>query len=430
MGLYQPQKSGYMYTIKSIFLVITMLALPVATLAQDNSCSRFLPEVGSGSSVKPDGGWCYYVKTVVERGEQPDAFSNCMCTEEKSKLAKNQSNQEINSNTDSTFDSKRGSYEDEFSEADGFNSANNLLESSTVGDDPYLSSQRQQIEASRRQMADFRRQMEEQNIRKEQLSEAAGATMKEWSQGNFIEGSESLATEFARQGNAGAAYGTVALGVIAEISSMFKKDREEERRQEQAVAEQRRQEELYRQRQEQLERELLRMQIEQRHLILDTFSNNTSIPLASSKVGTDRIFYFVYGIDQSTIDQRSTVVYVSNVFEIAKYNDGTWPYQSQINEELNLLIPFTPILNGYYTSLEEAELMRNEFVISFNNNEGVAVKEFEYNGKPASRTRSATLGNPLGVSIDGLRDTSSSDSNGNNGLGISIPAKKKKSNNQ
>lgn len=498
---YNSHKAGTSMNIKKIiYLILAMLVLPLATVAQDNSCSQYLTSDGSGtddgfgSNAMPDGGWCNYVEGVADRGEQADAYANCKCAKEKSMQAELEEKRarekaereevlrdlEQRANTEQdprkqyqllrelkrkygndvekrdVIDARLKILDEEIralikeensgqkknervlvSMDENLNSENSPAIGSgssqamvATSEDPELMAQRQRLEASRRQMADFRRTIEEQNRKKAQLNTAASATMDEWAQGNFIEGSESLATEFARQGNAGAAYGTVALGVIAEIGSMIKKDKEEEKRREQAAAQRRRQEELYLRRQQQLEREALRMLIEQRHLILDTFSNSTPIPLASSKVGTDRIYYFVYSFNRSTIDQRHTEIYVSNVFEIAQYNDGTWPYQSRINEEIQPLIPYSPTLNGYYTSREEADMMRNEFVVSFENNEGVAIKEFEYEGKPASNTTSSGLDNPLGVSLDNLQDTTVTVPTEKNGLGISITPKKKKSNNQ
>lgn len=418
-----------MNTKQTLYLVMVLLFSPFTVAGQDNSCSRFLSEDGSGSSVEPDGGWCYYVEVLVERGEKPDAYANCKCAEEKSNIAEKEETNEIGSAETPSDLVNEVNTEKDYSRLDGNDNSNTSRGISIGSDDPEFSAQRGRIEASRQQMAEFRRRIEEQNRKQAQLNTAANATMEEWAQGNFIEGSESLATEFARQGNAGAAYGTVALGVIAEIGSMIKKDREEEKRREQAAAQLSRQEELYKQRQEQLAREALQLQIDQRHLILDTFSNNAPIPLASTKVGTDRIYYFVYSIDRSTIDNRNTDVYVSNVFEIAQYSDGTWPYQIRINEELQPLIPYSPTLAGYYTSREEADIMRNEFVVSFEKNEGVTVKKIEYEGKPASNSTTTGLGNPLGVSLEDMKDTTVTAPADKNGLGIIISPKKKKSNN-
>jgi hypothetical protein len=86
-----------------------------------------------------------------------------------------------------------------------------------------------------------------------------------------------------------------------------------------------------------------------------------SIPLSSHNVASDKIYYFFYAYDKSTLQSDNPVVYLSNVFEIGKYSDGTWPFKSAIISEIQALTPQTAIMHGYYTLQREAEQMHQTF---------------------------------------------------------------------
>lgn len=107
------------------------------------------------------------------------------------------------------------------------------------------------------------------------------------------------------------------------------------------------------------------------------------IPLSSSPEKATKIYYFIYAYDSVSLVKENTVIYVSNVFEIGKYPDGTWPYRSTIHEEVKALSPYREVVHGYYYTADDAEKMRHSFRELFSSNGGVVLKEIHYKGKPS-----------------------------------------------
>ncbi|NDV17246.1 hypothetical protein GO009_14570 [Muricauda sp. TY007] len=268
----------------------------------------------------------------------------------------------------------------------------------------------------RRQIASMRQRLAEQQRQSQNLQNAADQTMDQWAQQiqnggtNYIDGVQPLAEEFARQGNVEGAVGAVVVGTAASIIADLSQRKKQREAEERAEAErqrrlklQREREQRYREEQERLRREAFKMIVDQRKNILHAFSESLPLPLSSSNLQTNQIYYFFYATDSSTMDKKNTTVYVSNVFEIAQYNNGTWPYQRRVDKEIAALAPHAPTMQGYYLTLDDAKTMRSEFVNSFKSIEGVSIKEVEYEGKPKSEIKSNNNSNPLGVPLGTLK---------------------------
>lgn len=135
---------------------------------------------------------------------------------------------------------------------------------------------------------------------------------------------------------------------------------------------------------ERLRQEEIKLKIAMRHSILAEFPAK-EIPL-SSKEKARQIYYFLYAYDNSINNQFGAVVYVSNVFEIGKYNDGTWPYTSTIQNEIQQLTPFDEKIHGYYYTENEAEQLKNMLVKMLREYD-VTIRDFSYKGKPLSIDR-------------------------------------------
>ncbi|UOK41126.1 MULTISPECIES: hypothetical protein [Flavobacterium] len=120
------------------------------------------------------------------------------------------------------------------------------------------------------------------------------------------------------------------------------------------------------------------------------------IPLASIEKATS-IYYFVYAYDNLANDNPT--VYVSNVFEIGKYKDGTRAYTATVKNEIANLTGLTEVLHGYYYSQQQAQQVHNNLISELQNN-GVAVKNIYYKGKPsASTTGNTSNGSKYGTVI-------------------------------
>lgn len=295
------------------------------------------------------------------------------------------------------------------------------------------SSYDRKMEERRRQITRMKQELVEQKRRSENLNRAADQTMDQWAQqiqsggSNFIDGVQPLAEEFARQGNVEGAIGSVVVGTVATIFADASKRKKEQQARERAQAERdrlavqrRERERKYKAEQERLRLEAQKMDIAQRKQVLQAFRESLPIPLASDKVDSDRVYYFLFSTDPGTIDKENTTVHVSNVFEIGQYANGTWPYERKVKEEIGALTPHTPSLQGYYLKKDDAEFMRQEFINGLSSSKGVEIKEVLYPGKPKAEQGSAGETNPLGIPLNKLKKGKQ------HSLGKPIPNKKPK----
>lgn len=261
--------------------------------------------------------------------------------------------------------------------------------------------QRLKMQESQRKIAAMRSQMRRQQEESERLNYASKQTFT--AMGNaknfndYMNAGKPLINEFAKQGNVGGVAAASAMsiggGIMSEIRANKAKKEAAEREQaernriyEQEQARKRK----YEAEQARLRKEAFDLLISQRYTILNAFSDNDPIPLSTTKVGADKIYYFIYATDPSTINTKRTNVYVSNVFEISRYKDGTWPYQSSLETEINELTPFMEVLHGYYLNADDAENMRNEFITSFRTNDGVNIADISYKESSLTHVEDAT----------------------------------------
>ncbi|OZA64076.1 MAG: hypothetical protein B7X68_08590 [Sphingobacteriia bacterium 39-36-14] len=156
---------------------------------------------------------------------------------------------------------------------------------------------------------------------------------------------------------------TQSVGAMASaIGSMIadaKAKKERERQRELMLAERRRAEE------ERIAMEK-KFRKESRESVFINFKES-AIPLSTSKVNSEKLYYFVYSYDQSKIEESGMQYYLSNVIEIKKSGDGTWPYKRNIEEAIQPLTPFKEIFHGYYTTKADAELAKKGFENMLNN---------------------------------------------------------------
>src|SRR5690606_10832400 len=131
-------------------------------------------------------------------------------------------------------------------------------------------------EAREAQIAEMKRKMMQQQRDAEALDRAQDETMAQFEKGNYLEGSRPLAYEFAKQGNAAGAYGTIGVAAGAQVVSWAaeaKRKKEaaerEQREAERIRAEREERERRMREERERLEREAFALLIRQRHTILE-----------------------------------------------------------------------------------------------------------------------------------------------------------------
>ena len=128
------------------------------------------------------------------------------------------------------------------------------------------------------------------------------------------------------------------------------------------LGEEKRQKEAYQAqlREAQAERERAAAQIRREkittHTNFITAFKDAKLPLSSSNIEEDVIYYFAFCADKSALATTNPTINITDIFPIAKYNDDTWPFSVNIKKELSNVLKSTDIvLIGYYKSKTEAE---------------------------------------------------------------------------
>lgn len=299
---------------------------------------------------------------------------------------------------------------------------------------------------TQQQMARVYQQIEQNKRNAEDIRVATEETTREWQRGNYIQGSSAQANAYARQGNAGAAYATMATGIALQGASMIAEARarkeaareanaarEAEMERERAIRERERAEKA------RIEKQRVDFILSTRANMLEEYGNSKPIPLSTSKETANRIYYFLYDANAADRQREQTTIYVSNVFEIGRFNDGTWPYQSAVNNDIKNLTPYgNLVMHGYYTSKEDAEQMRQLFVDQMKQYGGATINEVAYKGKPAAASMAAmtgtadssqpvagnsSLGIPIGQGKGTKQKEQPKQKAAEGSLGVPIPAK-------
>jgi hypothetical protein len=125
------------------------------------------------------------------------------------------------------------------------------------------------------------------------------------------------------------------------------------------------------------------MMLQLRNSFLAQFPDG-GVPLSSHKVSVDELYFFSYIFDKTTLSAEQPVVAVSNVFPVARYGDGTWPFKTNVVAELRKSGAAGSVtLVGYYASKEVADQMRASF-LRLSAKCTFSVKEIQYKGKKSS----------------------------------------------
>jgi hypothetical protein len=86
-------------------------------------------------------------------------------------------------------------------------------------------------------------------------------------------------------------------------------------------------------------------------------------PLSKHQIQSSEVYCFVYSFASGSINETSPNLYVSNVFSVAQYNDGTWPFKNSLITDIKKKTKVQEIvLIGYYTDKRMAEKMRSSLI--------------------------------------------------------------------
>ena len=119
--------------------------------------------------------------------------------------------------------------------------------------------------------------------------------------------------------------------------------------------------------------------IASRKTLFKTFPDGKT-PLSYQAKEATEVYFFTYSYQAATLEEDTPLIYISNVFSVSKYGDGSWPFKSNLianiaktNKGLDL------ILSGYYESREKAE-EEQQLLISTANSYEFSVKSISYVG--------------------------------------------------
>jgi len=112
------------------------------------------------------------------------------------------------------------------------------------------------------------------------------------------------------------------------------------------------------------------------------------LPTSATRVNTNKLYYFIYagtigGYTGDEIYNGEAIEYVSNVFAIGQYPDGTWPMKTTIESEVRTLTNGRGVIHGYFTSEKEAQIALDRFKSEIIN-AGMKVNNITYAGKNAN----------------------------------------------
>lgn len=166
-----------------------------------------------------------------------------------------------------------------------------------------------------------------------------------------------------------------SIQLIGGFVNSLKADKEAKAAREALVAERKRQLAL-------LEERKKKARLDMRNKLLQTFPDGGT-PLISHKITVPEVYMFAYILNKATFNDEESTVTVSNVFPVAQYSDGTYPYKTTVANKLKGFAPGDIVLIGYYTEKSRAEQMRNSFLNLAAKSE-LTVKSFALKSTPSS----------------------------------------------
>ncbi|WP_320053826.1 PDZ domain-containing protein [uncultured Acetobacteroides sp.] len=117
--------------------------------------------------------------------------------------------------------------------------------------------------------------------------------------------------------------------------------------------------------------------------IVNEFKAST-IPLSSELGSADKLYYFGFSYNGDKLKDNTCTFYITPTFEVGRRADGTWPYLSNVVDDLYRKLPYnTRIMHGAYSSYDEAEQVR-QTLIGMLTKTSVTFKDKEYAGKVAT----------------------------------------------
>lgn len=170
------------------------------------------------------------------------------------------------------------------------------------------------------------------------------------------------------------------------INSFYEaaKEKEQQEREDRAEKLKIAEEEARREREIKLQKEKL---ISSRKALLAKYPEGKT-PLSYQAKDNKEIYFFAYSYKPASVENETSEFYISNVFPIAKYADDTWPFKTNIIEDIartNKGLSIT--LSGFYENEQEAVRANEEFKEEAANCI-ITLKRMDYSGKKSTASSS------------------------------------------
>ncbi|MEN9910379.1 MAG: hypothetical protein RLZZ540_3538 [Bacteroidota bacterium] len=126
------------------------------------------------------------------------------------------------------------------------------------------------------------------------------------------------------------------------------------------------------------------------------------MPLSSQTKNAKEVYFFMYSCDIYSLESNP-VIYMSNIFTIAKYADDTWPFKDRVMEKIaQTNKDRTYKLSGFYMTKEEAEGQLQQLVNKAYKY-GFTIKNVFYMSSKATETANSNIdfwGNPTSKKVE------------------------------
>jgi hypothetical protein len=91
------------------------------------------------------------------------------------------------------------------------------------------------------------------------------------------------------------------------------------------------------------------------------------MPLTAQTHNINEVYFFMYKCDESTLENDFPTFYLSNIFSIEKYADGTWPFMKNVIEKIAKTTKESKYnLVGYFSNRADAEAKLKEYISNCN----------------------------------------------------------------
>jgi len=112
-------------------------------------------------------------------------------------------------------------------------------------------------------------------------------------------------------------------------------------------------------------------------------------PLSHQAKDATEVYFFTYSYQAASLEDDAPVIYISNVFSVAKYGDGSWPFKTNLIEGIQKTYKGLDLkLSGYYLDKEKAE-EQQQLLVRATTNYNFKVNNIAYTRKKTAETASA-----------------------------------------